>query len=157
MDNNLEGKSNYILQNLRLRSHPRSLTDDPSILDGTYLVRLSAAAQERLEVVAEEDLYDLEPMKSVSLDDIKRELELEEDSGLKHLAAQIKVGRLRSALTKLNSRNLAEIFRKQSFWSHSSFTKLNGNETGRSSAARAPRISSCASMRIQRCASTYGV
>ena len=83
--------SNYILQNLGQKSHPYSQTDDPSILDGTYLVRLSAAAQERLEVVAEEDLYDLEPMKSISLDDIKRELELEEDSGLKHLAAQIKV------------------------------------------------------------------
>ena len=55
-------------------------------------MRLSAAAQERLEVVAEEDLYDLEPMKSIPLDDIKRELEEEEDSGLKHLAAQIKVG-----------------------------------------------------------------
>ena len=64
--------------------------DDPSILDGTFLVRLSAAAQERLEIVAEKDLHDLEPMKSVSIVDIKREVE-EDDSGLKLIATQIMV------------------------------------------------------------------
>ena len=70
------------------------LPDDPSILDGTYLVRLSAAAQERLEIVAEKDLHDLEPMKSVTIDDIRRELAEEEEdegSGLAQYAAQIEV------------------------------------------------------------------
>ena len=57
------------------------------------MVRLSAAAQERLEIVAEKDLHDLEPMKSVSIDDIKRELEEEDDSDLKQYATQIKAGR----------------------------------------------------------------
>ena len=61
------------------------------------MVRLSAAAQERLEIVAEKDLHDLEPTKSLSIDDIKRELEEEEeeeDSGLTQYATQIKVGKL---------------------------------------------------------------
>ena len=59
------------------------------------MVRLSAAAQERLEIVAEKDLHDLEPTKSLSIDDIKRELEEEEeeDSGLTQYATQIKVGK----------------------------------------------------------------
>ena len=59
------------------------------------MVRLSAAAQERLEIVAEKDLHDLEPMKSLSIDDIRRELEEEEEgnSDLKQYATQIKAGK----------------------------------------------------------------
>ena len=60
------------------------------------MVRLSSAAQERLEIVAEKDLHDLEPMKSLSIDDIRRELEEEEeegDSDLKQYATQIKAGK----------------------------------------------------------------
>ena len=59
------------------------------------MVRLSAGAQKRLEIVAEKDLHDLEPMKSLSIDDIRRELEEEEegDSDLKQYATQIKAGK----------------------------------------------------------------
>ena len=102
MDNNisnLEGKLNfkYLYASSWRQAHTCPLTDDPTILDGTYLVRLSAAAQERLEIVAEKDLHDLEPTKSLSIDDIKRELEEEEEegSGLTQYATQIKVGKLK--------------------------------------------------------------
>ena len=59
------------------------------------MVRLSAGAQKRLEIVAEKDLHDLEPMKSLSIDDIRRELEEKEegDSDLKQYATQIKAGK----------------------------------------------------------------
>ena len=105
MDNNisnLEGKLNLKDFNASSwrQAHTCPLTDDPTILDGTYLVRLSAAAQERLEIVAEKDLHDLEPTKSLSIDDIKRELEEEEeeDSGLTQYATQIKDLDLRCVL-----------------------------------------------------------
>ena len=75
----------------------RSLTptDDSNLLEGTYPVELSQETQEDFEVVADEDIYLLEPIKDVSLAKIKHDLGVKgEKSDFFSLREQIEACRL---------------------------------------------------------------
>ncbi len=65
------------------------------MLDGTYPVRLSLDTQERFECVADKDINELEPHKTIWLGNIRDDLkEKAEESDFHPLAEQIAVSRI---------------------------------------------------------------
>lgn len=48
--------------------------EDPTLLDGTFPLRLSPKTQERLECVADKDVFILEPTKSIGIEKIREDL-----------------------------------------------------------------------------------